>query len=148
MIRGNVRRAILSGLIVVGTLVAAGKDALAVAVAVGSIKVTGGIVQVGDPQYTYQLAVFLDGNLKPNPPTTVSLNGLSDVDGNSVIQIIDQAGIVSPTTWTAAQPGRHKRDLDTHRWADLFGASTNLLIGIFEVTTDPSINLPAGYPSD
>jgi hypothetical protein len=91
------RESVITGLVVIASLLAGGREARALQ-QVPSVRVIGGIVQDGDPAYTYQLEVFsTNGGLVPT--TTLSLEGLVGVDMNSATSIIAEYG--GAGAWTA-----------------------------------------------
>jgi hypothetical protein len=130
-------------------------------VSAGSIKVAGGIVQNGDPSYTYQLGVYAvvgainigpSASPPPAPQTTFELYGLVGVDNASVITDPDTAtwGVMITPAGTVTEPsGTYSVSdvtltLDSGYVAGAFG-----LAGLFTVTTDSeySTTLPGSYPS-
>ena len=65
------RTMILAGLTLLGAMVATGREARAT---VSSITISGGLVQnPGDPLYTYQFAIYLDGYILPPASATTSV---------------------------------------------------------------------------
>jgi hypothetical protein len=163
------RGSVFVGLAALGTLTASVRDARAdvpfeitVQSNTASITIMGGVVQdAGDPPYTYQLEVFLTGTIDPTLGTSVSLLQLTGVDSASLpsTTIVDQYGMAPGVSWAASindttyGTGTDPSQASYYNASDVtwtFSGSSsitgsNLLLGIFEVTT--SVGLPAGYPS-
>ena len=178
MTRQIKRASIVAGLAVVATLVTSGREARADlagglspdALAGGSpgpsitesISVKGGIVQNGDPSYTYQLEVFFTGTILSGD--TVSLNNLVAVNRHSSTSILKLDPAFTPTDWstvhgiTLSTPnghvheGHHTYPVSDVTWTysgPTEMSAVSVLLGVFEVTTAHRFNhsLPAQYPS-
>ena len=154
------RQSILSGLVVVGTVVAAGKDAWAFGTAapkMGTIGIAGGIVQNGDPSYTYQLGVIATGGtVTLDSGSIFTMSGLVGVDMSSVIdESPPQSGLAfwmtSIDVTGSVTEGDVSYSVSTVSWDLVSGSYTaaNAFLLTLAVTTDTtySASLPDGYPT-
>jgi len=168
--RGIHAGSIVAALAVIGTCFGAGDEARADlglagsmhgdASTHGSLTIGGGVVQNGDPSYTYQLEVFLSGSIYSGYSTSFGFGPLVGVDSSSATSILNQytaSGVSWTPSITPASPptadGYNQSDVTwTYSGSALItsgGPSSSLLLGVFQVTTDPaySSTLPGGYPS-
>jgi hypothetical protein len=164
------RRSILPGFTAMVAMIAGGSGAQAT-LSVASITVKGGVFQgSNDPPYTSQLAVSLSGIIEPassTSPTSITFGGLEGVNLSSLASVTivneynapgvswsDQIQVTHPATtnYLTCPSLASSYDVSSVTW-NYTGTSsitgTNLLLGIFEVTTAPAYlnHLPAGYPS-
>ncbi|HKI18550.1 MAG TPA: hypothetical protein VKA15_11750 [Isosphaeraceae bacterium] len=162
----------VAALALLGTLLGAEHEARAGSSVGGSLTVGGGVIQHGDPAYTYQLEVFLTGTISPLYSTSFTLGPLVGVDSNSAssASILNQymaPGVrwSTPPTITSdyTAPSYPSNPPDSALSYNQSGVTwtytgtsfitspvdTPLLLGIFQITTDPAYSyyLPTGYPS-
>jgi hypothetical protein len=184
MTRQIKRASIVAGLAVVATLVTSGREARADLAGglspdmagaspgpsiTDSITTKGGIVQNGDPSYTYQLEVFLTGTITPGSTTSVTLDNLVGVNWHSLpsISILDEYGTSPGVSWTPyihvighVHEHGHTYTVSDVTWKFSGNSSvtsilnpddgpSGLLLGVFQVTTAPkySHSLHSDYPS-
>ena len=160
MRQGIQRTMILAGLTLLGAMVATGREARA---AMSSITIKGGIIQdPGDPPYTYQFAIYLDGVILPPASATTSVTFMHLLGVGSGSQSLlppldittkDQFGNAwTPTINQTQGPTMADPNLDyfsdvtwTYAGHNAISSGPNpLLVGVFEVTTIE--DLAPGYP--
>ena len=87
MARRNKAASIVAVVAVLAAWLGAGREARAV-ITVGSITVGGGVVQNGDPAYTYQIEVLLTGTITPGYTTSFTFGPLVGVNSNSPTSVL------------------------------------------------------------
>ena len=163
------RGSVLTGLVVIGALVAGGREARAIVVRGGtatSITINGTLLQdPGDPPYTYQFSVFTNGTITNG---VFSITNLVGVDSGSItpggaaypVTTTDGFGQTWTPTIPTTVPGSGSDpssagfyDTSTITWTfagTLTGTtSSNYLLGTFDVTTNSNYDndFASGYPS-
>ncbi len=151
------------------TFLSAGHDARA-GLTGGSITVGGGLLQNGDPAYTYQIEILLSGTIAPGYTTSFTFGPLVGVDSQSPTSITHEytaPGVSwsSPPTITldymatsyppnpANSPLSYNQSSVTWAYTGTSAVTSptgeSLLLGIFQVTTDPAYSnyIPTQYPS-
>ncbi len=171
MARRNKAASIVAVVAVLAAWLGAGREARAV-ITVGSITVGGGVVQNGDPAYTYQIEVLLTGTITPGYTTSFTFGPLVGVDSNSPTSVLMEymapgvswstpPTITSDYTAPSYPPNPANSALSYNQSSVTWnytgsssitspdGGTMPLLLGIFQVTTDPAYSnyLPTGYPS-
>jgi hypothetical protein len=155
------RGSILIGLVVIGTLLPCAYDARAASLGpppppppTGDIKISGGIIQNGDPSYTYQLLIEAsNGAVTIDSGSTFTLNGLVGVDSGSVFNPPNDGNpwnidVESDGTLTE---GSVTYDVSDVTWTLASGTlqATDGELALLTVTTNTeySESLPGGYPT-